>query len=188
MSANDERTSIDYSRAWRKSALVLGALILAALAVQTSGLLRLPMTSARPDLLLALVYYFARYEGSVAGAILGFLVGLLEDVSNPDTFGLAALSKCTIGFLTGRYWAGRRMFKENWRAQTLTLFAAVLLHDVIYLLFYTGGRPLVFLGLFARVTLPAALYTATLCPAVVAGTSWLVRHGPRLHARLFRLQ
>jgi rod shape-determining protein MreD len=188
MSVGDERPAIDITRVWRKSALVLGALVLAALAVQTSRLLRLPIGDARPDLLLALVYYFSRYEGSVAGAILGFLVGLLEDVSNPDAFGLGALSKCTVGFLTGRYWAGRRMFKENWRAQMLTLFAALVIHDLIYLVFYAGGRPLVFLGLFARVTLPAALYTATLCPAVVAGTGWLIRHGPRLHAKLFRLQ
>ncbi len=185
---SEEKATIDYRRVWRKSALVLGCLVLAALAMQTSGLLRLPIVNAQPDLLLALVYYFARYEGSVAGMFLGFLVGLLEDVSNPDALGLGALSKCTVGFLTGRYWAGRRMFKENWRAQTLTLFAAVLIHDLIYLLFYTGGHPLTFLGLSLRVTLPTAFYTAMFCPAVVAGTSWIVRHGPRLHARIFRLQ
>lgn len=185
---SDERPTIDVSRLWRQSALVLGALVLVALAVQTTSLLRLPFALGKPDLLLALVYYFARYEGSVPGALLGFLVGLLEDVSNPDTLGLGALSKCTVGFLTGRYWAGRRVFKENWRAQMVTLFGAVVLHDAIYLLFYAGGQPLGVLSLLGRVTLPTALYTAVLCPAVVAGSSWLVRNGPKLHARIFRLQ
>jgi rod shape-determining protein MreD len=188
MNAGEERIPIDFSRLWRKSALVLLALIVVALLIQTSGLLRMPTIRARPDLLLALLYYFARYEGSVAGAVLGFLTGLIEDVTNPDTFGVGALAKCTIGFLTGRYWAGRRIFKENWRAQAVTLFAAVVLHDVVYFLFLTGGRPLDFLALLSRVTLPAALYTATLCPAIVAGSAWLVRHGPRIHARIFRLQ
>jgi rod shape-determining protein MreD len=188
MSNGEERLRIDYSRLWRKSALVLAVLVLVTLAIQTSGLLRMPLVRARPDLLLALIYYFARYEGSVSGAVFGFLVGLLEDVSNPDTFGVGALSKSTIGFFTGRFWAGRRIFKENWRAQALTLFAAVVVHDAIYFLFLTGGNPLDFLALLVRVTLPAAVYTATLCPAVVAGCAWLVRHGPRIHARIFRLQ
>jgi rod shape-determining protein MreD len=185
---NDDRTPIDYSRAWRKSVLFLGALVLAALALQTSRILRLPATEVRPDVLLALVYYFARYEGSVPGMLLGFMVGLLEDVSNPDAFGIGTLAKCTVGFLTGRYWAGRRIFKENWRAQTLTLFAAVVIHDLVYMLFYTGGHPLGFLALLGRVTLPTAVYTALVCPAVIAGGGWLIRHGPRLHAKLFRLQ
>jgi len=185
---SDERAAIDTSNVWRKSALVLAALVVVALAVQTSRWLRLPIAGVKPDLLLALVYYFARFEGAASGTILGFLVGLLEDLTNPAAFGLGALAKCTVGFLTGRYWAGRRMFKANWRAQMLTLFTAVVLHDFIYLLFYTGGHPLQFLSLLVRVSLPSAVYTALLCPALVAGSSWLVRHGPRIHARLFRLQ
>ena len=180
--------SIYLGRLWRQSALVLGLLVLAALAVQTSQLLRFPFSSAKPDLLLALVYYFARYMGAVPGTLLGFGVGLLEDVTNPDALGLGALSKTTVGFLTGRYWAGRRVFKENRRAQALTLFVAVLLHDLLYLLFHSVGHPLQFLILYARVSLPTAAYTAIFWPAVVAIGAWLVKHGSRWHARILRLE
>jgi rod shape-determining protein MreD len=186
--SDQERTTIDWTRLWRQSALVLSALIVTALAIQTSALLRLPGSSVKPDLLTAVVYYFARYVGAVPGTILGFLVGLLEDVSNPGTLGVAALAKSTVGFLTGRYWAGRRIFKENRRAEAVTLFVAILLHDLIYLLFYTAGNPLEFLSLYGRVSLPTALLTALFCPALVALAGWLVKQGPRLHARILRLE
>ncbi len=185
---SEELGSRDLRRALRESAVVLACLLLAALAVQTSALLRVPFGSAKPDLLLGVLYYFARYLGAVPGCLLGFLIGLLEDASNPETLGMGALSKASIGYLTGRFWAERRLFKHNWRAEVVTLAAALVLHDLLYLLFYTAGRPGDFVLLLGRVTLPAALYTALFCPAAVGLYRWVLEVGPKLHARLLRLQ
>lgn len=172
---------------WRRSLLVLAGLVLAGLALETSVTFRLRAFGVEPNLLLGLVYYFARYEGAVPGAVLGFLVGLLEDLSAPQDLGLHALAKCVIGFYTGKLWAGQRLFKDTLRAQIMTLFAAGFLHDVLVLLVVGRGHPGRFLLLFLRLGLPTAVYTALLCPLLVSAWGWLREKGPRLHARIFRL-
>jgi rod shape-determining protein MreD len=171
---------------WRRSLLVLAGLILTALALETSVTLRVAAFGIEPNFLLALVYYFARYEGAVPGAVLGFFVGLLEDLSSPNDLGLHALAKCLVGFFTGKLWAEQRLFKDTLRAQAVTLLAAGLAHDVVVLLFVAKGHLLSFFGLFLRLGMPTAVYTALLCPLLVSAWSWLREKGPQLHARIFR--
>lgn len=182
---NDQRT-VD-AAIWRRSALVLGGLILAGLAIETSVTFHLTAFGIRPNLLLALVYYFARYQGAVPGAVLGFMVGVLEDLSVPDDLGLHALAKCLLGFFTGKLWAEQRLFKDNLRAQTVTLLAASLLHDLVVLVFAAGGHPGRFLSLYLRLGIPTGIYTAVLFPLLVSAWSWLREKGPRWHARIFRI-
>jgi len=172
---------------WRRSSLVLAGLILAALALETSATFRLRAFGVEPNLLLALTYYFARYQGSTPGAVLGFLIGLLEDLSAPQDLGVHALAKCLVGFFTGKLWTGQRLFKDNLRAQSVTLLAAGLLHDLVVFTLVSRGRPGELLALFFRVGLPTAIYTALLCPLLVSAWGWLRANGPRFHERLFRL-
>ena len=172
---------------WRRSSLVLAGMVLGALAIETSVTFRLMLWGVEPSLLLGLVYYFARYQGAIPGAVLGFLVGLLEDLSTPEHLGLHALAKCLVGYAIGKLWAGQRMFKDNLRAQTVTLLAAGIAHDALVLAVVAHGHPGRFLALFFRLGLPSALYTALFCPLLVTTWSWLRVKGPQLHARLFRL-
>jgi rod shape-determining protein MreD len=172
---------------WRRSLLVLAGLVVAGFVLETSIAFRLSAFGVEPDFLLAIVYYFARYEGAVPGAVLGFFVGLLEDVSTPQDLGLNALAKCLVGFFTGKLWAGQRLFQDTLRAQAVTLFIAVLLHDFVVLMVVAGGDLGRMAALYLRLGLPTALYTAALSPLLVAVWSWLrERGGPRLHARIFR--
>ncbi len=172
---------------WRRSSLVLAGFVLAALALETSVSFRFAIFGIEPNLLLALTYYFARYEGAVPGAVLGFLIGLLEDLSAPQDLGVHALAKCLIGFATGKLWAGQRLFKDNLRAQSITLLAAGLLHDLVVLIFVSRGHLISLLLLFVRIGVPTAVYTALFCPLLVTAWSWLRERGPRLHERLFRI-
>ena len=99
---NDQRPI--ESALWRRSALVLAGMVLAALALETSIGFRFLLFGIEPSILLALVYYFARYQGAVPGAVLGFLVGLLEDLSAPQDLGLHELAKCLMGYGIGKLW------------------------------------------------------------------------------------
>jgi rod shape-determining protein MreD len=182
---NDQRPI--ESALWRRSALVLAGMVLAALALETSIGFRFLFFGIEPSILLALVFYFARYQGAVPGAVLGFLVGLLEDLSAPQDLGLHALAKCLMGYGIGKLWAGQRLFKDNLRAQFLTLLAAGIAHDFLVLAVIARGHPVRFFSLFVRLGLPTAIYTAILCPLLVAAWSWLKVKGPQLHARAFRL-
>jgi rod shape-determining protein MreD len=114
-------------------------------------------------------------------------VGLLEDLSAPQDLGVHALAKCLVGFAIGKLWAEQRIFKDNLRAQTLTLFLAGVGHDLIVFTFISRADALQFLSLFFRVGLPTAIYTAIFCPLLVTAWSWLRAKGPRLHERIFRI-
>lgn len=57
----------------------------------------------RPDFLLMVVIYVAMRSGSTVGVVVGFVMGLLEDLlSAGSLFGLAPLTKSLTGFLIGR--------------------------------------------------------------------------------------
>ena len=56
-----------------------------------------------PDLLLVTVVALGLTRGSIAGAVFGFLGGLVVDVVTLDTLGLASLVLTLVGFWAGRY-------------------------------------------------------------------------------------
>jgi len=56
-----------------------------------------------PDLLLVTVVAVGLARGAIAGAVLGFLGGLVVDVITLDTLGLASLVLTLAGFWAGRY-------------------------------------------------------------------------------------
>ena len=59
--------------------------------------------SIRPDFLLIFIVYVSFQYGSFAGVIVGFSLGLLEDLSGVGSmFGLAPLTKSITGFLVGK--------------------------------------------------------------------------------------
>ncbi|MFQ6616554.1 MAG: rod shape-determining protein MreD [Fidelibacterota bacterium] len=63
----------------------------------------LAIRQIRPDFLLIFVLYVSILEGSLAGVIVGFVAGLLQDVlSAGSLLGLAPLTKSITGFLVGR--------------------------------------------------------------------------------------
>jgi rod shape-determining protein MreD len=59
-----------------------------------------------PDFLLIGLMLFAMRSGAGAGALAGFLVGLIEDTLTPARFGAAALAHTVVGYLAswGRAW------------------------------------------------------------------------------------
>lgn len=56
-----------------------------------------------PDLLLVTVVAIGLARGSISGAILGFLGGLVVDLVTLDTLGLSSLVLTLAGFWAGRY-------------------------------------------------------------------------------------
>ena len=59
--------------------------------------------SIRPDFLLIFIVYVSFQYGSFTGVIVGFSLGLLEDLSGVGSmFGLAPLTKSITGFLVGK--------------------------------------------------------------------------------------
>jgi len=84
-----------------------------------------------PDLVLVALLFFAIRSRPGAGAVAGFLVGLLTDAVAPTTFGAAAFSLTIVGYAAG--WLKAVVFADNLVVTAVFVFAASWLHDLLEL-------------------------------------------------------
>ena len=110
-----------------------------------------------PDLLLLVTVSLAFLRGSAWGSLIGFSLGLMEDLSVGSFFGLHAFTLTLIGLFFGRF--SDRVFKEQFflpiTASVAATFAKYLISAlIVYLLgyhfnpFLHMGRVLLILLLF----------------------------------------
>ncbi len=132
--------------------------ILGCLLLQASLAPRISIGNIAPDFVILLVVVFALYRGAVPGAILGFAVGFLQDLGNPEMLGLNALTKTLLGFAIGR--VGTKTFPENALFLFGLLAAGALSHDIVYLAFFKWPHLGSALSMVFVAALPSALYTA----------------------------
>lgn len=86
----------------RGIAIVLAVLVVMVVQVTVVGGLALP--GGGPDLLVPLVVTLSFLRGARAGAVIGFMVGLVGDILPPadHVIGQYALVMCLIGYFAGR--------------------------------------------------------------------------------------
>jgi rod shape-determining protein MreD len=109
-----------------------------------------------PDVLLVTVVSVALLRGAVAGALAGFVGGLLVDTATLGTLGVASLLLAVAGHWSGRY--GETTGRER-------SFAPYLAVGVIAILVGVGGYLVHFLlgdAVSARLALPPVLPSALL--------------------------
>ena len=83
--------------------LRVGALVLAAVVLQLSGVAGGRLLGATIDLIPLVVAGVAIYAGSVSGAATGFTTGLLLDLAAGQTVGAASLVLTAVGYGVGRF-------------------------------------------------------------------------------------
>lgn len=105
-------------------AVLLGALVLAQFTLRG----RFAEDIAPDFLLLALQLYAIRVEPG-AGAVAGFVLGLLRDALTPASFGSGALAHTLVGYFTG--WGKAVFFVENVIANGVFFFAGTWLRNAI---------------------------------------------------------
>ncbi len=134
---------------------------------------RIALGEISPDFPLLLVAYFAIHQTPVRGSISGFVVGLIQDLFNPQLLGLNALTKSVAGYAVSV--TGAKADPDN-DLFLLALFSITALgHDFVYLLIFTGLDPGKFFMLLLTVSIPSSIYTAVVGVivhriAVVLGT------------------
>ncbi len=136
----------------------LGTVLAVFVLLQVLVAEKIAIGRVEPDFPLLIVVYLAVFKGPIRGSVFGFLVGVLQDLFNPSFLGLNALTKSIVGYIFGI--AGAKTEPEN----SVFLFAlvggAALVHDFIYLLFFTGLNLGTFFLTWVTVSIPSALYTA----------------------------
>lgn len=136
--------------------------LLGLLIAQTMFLSFLSIGGVVPDILLIWVVYLAVTRGQLEATIAGFLVGLLQDATTTQFFGLAALAKTMAGF-TGGYF-----FNENKTEQTLGTYRFMiivvvcsLVHNIVYFAIFLQGETALFERLL-QFSATTALYTGAM--------------------------
>jgi rod shape-determining protein MreD len=84
-----------------------------------------------PDFLLIGLLLFAMRAGPGAGALAGFLVGLIEDTLTPARFGAAALAHTLVGYLGA--WGRSLFFADNMLVNAGFVAVGLWLRDLIVL-------------------------------------------------------
>lgn len=134
-------------------------LIFLALLLQASWINSLAIYGIAPDIVIVILVFIAFTQGQIEATILGFISGLLIDIYDPGTrLGVNALANSLVGFFAG--YSRVSIAAETLQAQAVILFAATLLHDVIF--FLVALQPLKILS----VGLGTGLYTAALGTAL----------------------
>jgi rod shape-determining protein MreD len=154
------------------------AIVTVAAVFQVAALSSLRIFGGMPDLLLVALVAVALVRGSVAGAIAGFVGGLVIDVSTLGTLGLVALLLTIAG-----YWAGRYGETTGRGRSYAPVFAVV----AITVLFGVGAYALTFMlgeAVSARTALipvlPATVLNAILAFPVYAVVRRLVGTGDQV--------
>lgn len=80
---------------------ILSAVSVGLVAAQTNLLQFMAIGGALPDLALILLVYYAHYNGSFPGEIVGFITGMAFDALSAAPLGFHALIYTTAGYLVG---------------------------------------------------------------------------------------
>ena len=120
---------------------------------------RMAFGAIMPDFVLVYVVLFGLQHGPIAGALAGFVLGLVVDLGNPGYLGLNALTKTMVGYAAGRMGSAT---SPGSAVLFVVFLGTAFAHDVVYYLMYLW--PAVGGGLLSIVTvaLPSALYTAVI--------------------------
>ncbi|OGF99493.1 MAG: rod shape-determining protein MreD [Candidatus Glassbacteria bacterium RIFCSPLOWO2_12_FULL_58_11] len=113
-----------------------------------------------PDLFLVAVVYCALRLGPTGGSVSGFICGMVQDSFSYTYFGLHSAVKTAVGFAVGK--ARHSFFSNNYLVQMAIIFAAKIIHDIIFYAFYFSGGEESFWSRIFLETLPSAVYTSVL--------------------------
>ncbi len=142
-----------------KKILTYAVLITVLFLLQCSFFPHFRLAEVSPNLMLILTASAAIIDGSLEGCLVGFICGLLMDLTYGDTPGLYALGCLIIGYAAGN--VSRLIYKEDITLPLIVISASDLFYGLYVFLagFLIRGRTS-FIFYFRRIILPEVVYTA----------------------------
>ncbi|MCP4292138.1 MAG: rod shape-determining protein MreD [bacterium] len=110
-----------------------------------------------PDFSIIALVVLSLAAGPMPGTVGGFVLGLIQDLSNPALLGLHALCKCTLGFSLGALRS--RLVHGMPVAEGIVVALAVLAHDLVFLLVQSRLVDEAFLNPLLTESFPVAIYS-----------------------------
>ena len=143
----------------RNTKAITFLLLLAVLGSTVIGPL-ISFNNISPDFLRMAIVIVALAEGAFAATIVGFLIGIVLDISQPELMGLHALCCSLAGYSIGKL-RGRLILDSALVAGGLVAIA-VLSYEMLYLLIGSGVVGNEFIRPFFTRTIPASIYSGLL--------------------------
>ncbi|MBS1252209.1 MAG: hypothetical protein MAG451_01247 [Anaerolineales bacterium] len=142
----------------------LAVSILAGIALlQTTLAPYLAFRGAQPDFMLLAVVSWSLLRGGRAGAVWGFVGGLLLELLSGGPFGVLLLPLVVLGYLSGL--GEINVLRAHFLLPGLVILVATLLYDaLILILLQLLGQPVVWGPALLNLILPAALLNALTLP------------------------
>ncbi len=143
--------------------LLLAAVILSALLLQTTIFAEINLLGAKPELMYLITIAFGMLEGPASGAITGFVGGMAQDFLLNAPKGITALTLTVLGYAIGM---ARQFIVTPSPVLPVVLvalgtFGGVMFHGIVS--FLLGQLDTTWLYLFRVATL-SAVYNAILTP------------------------
>jgi rod shape-determining protein MreD len=154
----------------------LGLLIITLVVLQTAVFPHLRVFGAIPDLCLVATVAMAYEEGPQAGALFGFISGLVVDLFLASPLGLSALANGCTGYAVGVFQGG--LVRESRLVPFVLGGVGGLVGGVIFMVVggIAGGSG--YLSLTSvRIVIVAAIYDALVAPLVFPFVRW-ANHDP----------
>jgi rod shape-determining protein MreD len=145
--------------------LLLAAVILSALLLQTTIFAEINLLGAKPELMYLITIAFGMLEGPASGAVTGFVGGMAQDFLLDAPKGITALTLTLLGYAIGM---ARQFIVSPSPVLPVVLvgfgtFAGVLFYGVVS--FLLGQLDSTWLYLL-RIAVLSAIYNAILTPLV----------------------
>ncbi|WP_026475942.1 rod shape-determining protein MreD [Alkaliphilus transvaalensis] len=139
--------------------IVIGMIIIVNLILQSTLFQYFKIFDVLPSTGLILVISFSIYSGKYKGAVIGFFVGILQDIMFGRVIGLNALVFMLTGYVVGLI--NRKVFKDNLLIPfALTALATVFYEGVNMLFIYLLGYRIELLNIFKKMLVVEVLYNS----------------------------
>ena len=149
-----------------KRVLVIAGIVCLLLVAQSALLPALRLFGVAPDLLFVFLIFWSAGRRRWEGAAMGFITGLLQDLTLGGTVGIFAFAKTLSGFLCA--WIPWHPRESNPLMSGMILFSIGLAHQIIVFGLGSSESTGGFGRLFLRYGLPSLVYT------LVAGLAFYV--------------
>ncbi len=145
--------------------LTITAILLFNIIVQSSLFPFIRIKGATPDTLMMIVVSFALQTGSISGAMIGFIGGLIQDIIYGDPLGVYAVIYMLIGFAAG--YVHDKIFVDNIFFPSVFAFLGCVLKGLMLMVYMFFLRSGVTLGYSLKnLVLPEAIYTVIFAPLI----------------------
>ena len=143
--------------------MILASLVV--LTIQVTAAKSIAIAGAAPDLLTVLLVVLVLERSPVAAVVIGFLLGILQDLGNAHFLGMNALAKSIVAYGVARLGGG--LLPENVLYRGFIILSASLVADIIVLAISTSFGVSAMIAAFFRYSLISAVYAALIGMAVI---------------------